>query len=700
MAINIDTYRYVASSRGKTVNLSKSRDALQLGSSTRLGRMASWLRGFRASQNAKVRQHFLSALALHYGEGASEHLLSDTSLNFAARKKKALTSYEVNRALFLADRYRSDINAQNVVLSTQYSTPTTTTPSLLDYKLSQVLSKLTAAARRDTDSASDKPFMDMQSVRQFIDMDAIGRKVQRQIQAKGDSGKHFVTQDEANAIAKQVIRDAVVDKYKEALYDQYLLPSDQSHSQLAAQIESRHGITLDTKQLDAETIATINAAIKRDLDDAIYKGGVTQPSLLSEDQVADIVERRLQTVATVQALPIPEASVKAQLQSFVQSSAMSPSQLNAFLGMRAHIKVLADADQAAADALKTALNGFNDAVAQLSSGSENKSSRIDAGKAMSLLTTLAQNDEQPNLAEKLHHQITQPGPFNSYIKALHHYRVDFSKSEACHKQQDFYQPSLQRAKEFGGWIEALALATSEDGQGMWVDSDYPQSLSDIDDQTVRLMRNTGIKVPTPSRVNQQGEGSFSDEALAYMERELAIGTPDPREEDGISQQFIRDMEVRSAIYFNGKKASEGQVVAQYKAFCTDKDGQLNEDMLFGLSQIHQGTLGVAYLACKYEQLAPVWGMFVGPDDTANYYFDKGEDGTITVRAESGKSKPIVFASLPSANTVDLDPEKSNFFAALEVRFTPDQFTADREKFPPPKLTDATYQYSLYTAENE
>ena len=203
---------------------------------------------------------------------------------------------------------------------------------------------------------------------------------------------------------------------------------------------------------------------------------------------------------------------------------------------------------------------------------------------------------------------------------MNYHRLSFPDSDAYKKQEaaqaDFYRPSLRRADTFSIWMESMGFASAamlgkSGGEAEIIAQSAPlESSSEIGDRTLNLMRNTGIKVPTPDRTGQSGSGTFCNAALKYVEDQLSDGKTGSLQEDDISRQYLIDIGVRSPAYFNGVPASneEAKVIEQLKEFCTANE-ELNKDMLFAVSQFHQGSVGAVLQVFKRKQIAPVHGLF-------------------------------------------------------------------------------------------
>ena len=695
MPVTISHYQQVSQeagslrTAGKTVHLSKSGDDLVLRGSSFWGRMVSWLKGFRAADHAAVKQSFTSALTLQYGQGITDQVVSEYRLNDANRTKKPLTSRDVFLIFSRAEQFteikgenRSN-SKRNDLLTLQYDV------SSEDHKFSQILSKVVA-------NGEDNHTVDPHKVFNPEELKSVGDEIKSQILKKGDGGRHRVKEKEADSIAEQVLHKAVVEKYKQTVLDKYLVPEallqdNDEGTKLVSQMNRQYdGLNLDPSTLSKEVIAAVNEEIEADISSEMYQDP-DKPVLLNEDRVAEIAERNIRsyvsTMDAVKKLDLPKLN------------SMAPSQLKnvweAGLKMQPHLKVIADADKASEKELKTAINGYVDVLATLEAA-EGDGEGPETREAKCMLMMRSQGRET---MEKVYHQITEPGVFNSYLKTMHHYRSDVLIDKVSVARDHSYQASAQRSGTFCKWTSALGLGLAQQlkrpqgAEKVMAQSSNLSSPLVVDDQMLTLMRNTGIKVLAPNRINQEGGGTFCDEAMEYIGEKLTSGVITEVEDD-ICKQFLIDMGVRSTAYFNGKEVDADNVRDTLKEFCTDESGKLNRDMMFAVSQMHQGIFATPYKAMLKEQMAPIYGLFAGGDDGA-YHFNKNDDGSVSVKATSKKVNSPVFSSMKSGDLF-LDETRSGFEVGLELRLNPDQFTADRNRYIPPEVINATYQYSLYT----
>ena len=683
MPINISSYKRISQEHGstskvdKTVHLSASGDQLLVHGGSFSGRIVSWFRGFRSAQHTAVREHFLEALTSQYGEDVVAHVTANGQLNYAASIKKPLTAREIFLAIKQADKYKAQIDARNIGLASRYGTDSPSgyqiSPRPVDSKLEQVLSR---TFKRNEDT---------KGIRESIDFAAVGKEIKERVREYG-GGKHVLDKVEVDAIAEQVLGKAVTEAYNKSMLNKYLAANGRSE---AAGKGSR---------------GYINRGIETAVSDAMYKTDI--PAVLTEDQVAEIAEHTIQKFTraeqAVEPLNISDNDLKEQVISFAVHNNLSPSQVKraweAGLQMKPHLKIIAAADEASEKELKGAVNGYLDIISELSASDSDTALTVDSRKAKSALMMMAQGEDT---AEKLHDRMTKPGAFNSYIRAINYYRFSFPDTEDYKRQQSFYQPSMQRAQSFSAWTESLGFALAEQlgkpgGEAeILAESKHIESLPDIDDQTLNLMRDTGIAVPAPDRLNQEGGGTFCDEAMEQIENELSTGNVGSVKDD-ICNQFRIDIGVRSTAYFDGEKVDkdEAKVEARLKKFCTNESGVLDRDMLFAVSQIHQGTIAPLQAIChKSEQTAPVYGIVTGKD-ALEFYFNKADDGAVLVRMVSKKINATSFNTMEGEHTL-LDSDKSSFEMAVELRLNPETFGPSRDHYFPPELINATYRYKLY-----
>ena len=683
MPISISNYKRISQEHGstskvdKTVHLSEAGDELLVHGGNFSGKITSWFRGFRSAQNTAVRKNFLEALTSQYGEDVVAHVTANGQLNYAASIKKPLTAREIFLAFEHADKYKAQIDTQNIELASQYGTDSASgyqlSPRPVDSKLEEVLSR---TFKRNEDT---------KGIRESIDFAAVGKEIKEQAREYG-GGKHVLDKVEVDAIAEQVLGKAVAEVHNKSMLNKYLAANGRSE---AAGKGSR---------------GYINRGIETAVSDAMYK--TDTPAILTEDQVAEIAEHTIQKFTraeqAVESLNISDNDLKEKVISFAVQSNLSPSQVKRAwetgMQMKPHLKVIAGADEASEKELKGAVNGYLDIISELSASDSDASLSFESEKNESILMMMAQGEDT---AEKLHDRMTKPGAFNSYIRAMNHYRFSFPATEHYQEQKSLYRPGMQRAQRFSAWTESLGFALAEQlgkpgGEAeILAESKQIESFSDIDDQTLNLMRNTGMVMPAPDRINQEGGGTFCDEAMEQIGNEISTGKLGSVKDD-ICEQFRIDIGVRSTAYFEGEEVDKDaeKVEARLKEFCTNEEGVLDRNMLFAVSQIHQGT--IAPLQAVFHQggqMSPLPGIFVG-GDASEYHYDKANDGSVLVKMISKKVRPQLFGS-PERGHIELDSDKSSFEMAVELRLNPETFTAARDHYFPPELINATYQYKLY-----
>ncbi len=704
MPVDINSYRDLSSQSGTlrtnapTVHLSKSGN-LVIGGGRFFGRIVSWFKGYRSQQHIETRNHFINALSAHYGEGITSQAISTGGLSQSS--KKPLNMREVFITFQVVDNLQAANQEKNNQLASRYGVVQVGDSEIQPKSTDHLESGLsnTLAEMFPNNSSED----DVAEVRDFIDITATGEQIKSKILEKGDNGKTKVSQKTADTIAKQAFQTEAVQAYTALVVNKHYIIKGHASS------------------MSQETVDYLNEKMEADLTAEIYKEGDKNPKFPSQARVAEIAENIRSRISTgesaVASLNISDDKLKTEVTDFVIKSGLSVSQVKTAWEtggqIQPHLQTMADANSTEAQ-LEKAINEYTNAVSDLQSKDDIKDLSGELREQRSTLMMMAQGGDWRATMDKMHRQITTPGALNSYIRATNHYRLSFPGSDAYKKQEaslpDFYRSGLRTADTFSTWMESLGFASAamlnkSGGEAEIVAQSAPlESASEIEDRTLHLMRNTGIKIPTPDRMGQSGGGTFSDAAVKYVEKELSSGKVDSLQEDGISKQFLKDIGVRATAYFNESPAAkaEAEVIEQLKEFCTT-DGELNKDMLFAISQFHQGSVGAVFQVFKREQLAPVHGFFVGSgEDPLQYHFNKHEDGSVSVKIKFEKNKPKLFTPVyvdtsvknPSYDVM-LDSDASEFGLDMEFLLKPEQFSATRDKFPVPEITNLTYHYGLY-----
>ncbi len=708
MPVDISHYRKLADqsgsieTAGKTVHLSKS-GQLVLGGNKFFGRVVSWFKGFRTRQHIATRNDFIEALNTHYGKFITSQVTTQGWVH--QHSKKPLTTREVFMAFRKIDDLALENKEKNEQLASRYDgvgiedyqTESDST-NYLKSQLSNTLREMFPNSPSGEDAEELETYMDIADV---------GRKIKSKIMEKGDNGKFRVTKKEADNIAKQVSQDEAVKTYKHIMANQHFIFRENSSS------------------LSQRTVDYLNGRIEADLMAEMYKAGDENPKFPSRERVAEIAQstqdelsKFIDAEKIARSLNIPDGELRTEVITFLAKSELSLSQIKTAwetgVQMQPHFKTIADANSTE-EQLEKAINEYTNAVSELQSKDDIEDISSELRTQRSTLMMMAQGGDWRATMGKIHQQITAPGALNSYIRALNHYRLSFPESDAYKRQEaeqpDFYRPGLRRADTFSTWMESLGFASAamlgkSGGEAEIVARSAPlESSSEVGDRTLNLMRNTGIKMPTPDRIGQSGSGTFCDAAIKYVEDQLSDGKTGPLEENDISEQCLLDIGVRIPAYFNGVPASseKAEVVEQLKEFCAT-DGKLNKDMLFAISQFHQGSIGAVFKVFQREQIAPVHGQFIASldDSKTTFYFNKNKDGSVSVRITFERNKPLFFVSQydtlshkAQVRQINLDRDASGLGLDMEFLLTPEQFSADRDKFPPPKVTNLTYRYSLY-----
>ncbi len=713
MPVDISQYRRLADQSGRiktagnTVHLSKTGD-LVLGGNKFFSRVVSWFKGFRTRQHIATRNHFIEALNDHYGQ----FITSQATQGWVRQNsKKPMTTREVFIAFQMVDNLKSENKRNNEELASRYDVVAAEGHHTEPQPTSRLKSALSDTV---TGMFADSQSTDAQQLQERMDIANVGEKIKTKILEKGDNGKLSVSKKEADNIAKQVIQDEAAKVYKQSLANEHFIFNNSSLS------------------LSQRTVDHLNGTIEGDIMAEIYKAGAENPKFPSRARVAEIAQNTwgelpkfVDAERLVQSLNISDEELRTEVIALVAKSELSESQMKtaweAGLQMRPHLKIIADASSTEKQ-LEKAINECTNAVTELETGEsiqDIKDRGVQFHEQRSTLMMMAQGGDWRATMENMHQRITTPGALNSYVRATNHYRLSFPESDAYKsqeaKQPDFYRPSLRRADTFSIWMESLGFASAKmldkpGGEAEVVSQSAPlESSSEIGDRTLNLMRNTGIKMPTPDRVEKSGEGAFSNAAVKYVEEQMADGKPGPLNEDDIAKQYLIDIGVRSTAYFNGMPASkdEAKVIAQLKEFCTT-NGELNKDMMFAVSQFHQGALGAVFQVFKREQIAPVHGLFASEGSDKNiqeYHFNKNNDGSVSAKIIYENSEPKIFTPIYVDTSVAnpryqvmLDSDASGLRLDTEFLLTPDQFSAARDKFPPPKVTNLSYRYGLYEDE--
>ena len=227
MAISIENYRSVAqaASRAETANeslyLSKSGDSLVLGDKSFQGKMASWSKSDTVAQHTKVRRDFVQSLASHYGKFIAEGVAETSNLNGAAHIKKPLTAYEVSSALKDTDERCGEINSFNKMKASSYVDKTGGSTlarggliSRGNTRTSRVVDQMLTEHSGANKERSIGKFSEADVNKKLRAAD-VPQKIQSEILKKGDNGRHLVSDEEADGIAKQVILQALSFEHKE-----------------------------------------------------------------------------------------------------------------------------------------------------------------------------------------------------------------------------------------------------------------------------------------------------------------------------------------------------------------------------------------------------------------------------------------------------------------------------------------------------
>ena len=271
---------------------------------------------------------------------------------------------------------------------------------------------------------------------------------------------------------------------------------------------------------------------------------------------------------------------------------------------------------------------------------------------------------------------------------------------------------IKEASQNGKYLVTAQQAADIAGQ-FFEDEEDPGYASD---EVLNNLRNKGLLISSPRRLNRSGQGNFSNAVVEKFLWKIENETEPSEMTEGVSQQMLRDVE-RSHYSLNGEhfdQCQESEWIQAFKKFCTDKDGTVNEDMMFGISQIaHQGVMAPFITSFKHKTLAPFREIPLLHSGTvsAHYQLTKDSEGGVSLRVEY-ETNPLKSyidtkevtnrkgETYLSADDVKfLDPNKSRVKLSIEVYFDKNNFSSDRTQFVVPEVKEASYEYSLYPQSN-
>lgn len=311
---------------------------------------------------------------------------------------------------------------------------------------------------------------------------------------------------------------------------------------------------------------------------------------------------------------------------------------------------------------------------------------------------------------------TQKRPLTSFMirEALGHantYRANLSASKELAARYPLEEIKNKIIEASQGGKHRVTLDEAADIAGKYFETRTDTGYTS--DEVLTELRNLGVPVSAPRRIGQAGGAQFSKEAIKYISKDLSHGTPDARQKDGVAGQMLADV-ARSHYFLDDKefhRASAKEWIPAFKDFCKDSSGRVNENMVFGLSQMaHQGMFAPLMKCFTFNHLAPFRDqpMWHNGEASTFYSFTKDESGSVFLTMEHQvKNLKACIASNDetvhgtrvlafSGDSIPLNGDNSYAKLSLTVRFDPTSFTDDRTKFVVPEVQEATYEYSFDT----
>ena len=671
------------------------------------GRVARWIGRFRKSENREATGSFITSLRKRYGREIADHLVRSTGMDRAMARGKPLRARHVQEIVDQANLLRADVVNRNAEVSHDYLGQ-----RAIHSNLSLLQSSLEHHSRQMFPSRPD--------MHKRVDVERIARIVQREISAAGDNGKHLVTTREADEILTSVVKrefEAARDALSKTSFED---PDSISRRLLSRALDSRREppLNIDPARFEADLIGTLQSRLEYAVfhqPRALEGDNETALHALVGELIDDFVEERAAVRDEVNRLPL-DADTKGKILDQAMHDNIRADMVSAmggaYLEVRHELPALAEplGPMALQAPLSVVCNAMTNAIRE--SGVDTGTENPDAVYRTFWRFLLAPGG-QPRADAIADRMTSEGGAMRSIGQGAAWFEREFPQTVEGSRTVDDahgverlkYAGSIREASRYTVMMESLAgvlrdrtdMTAGEFGLSAQDSRLIPREF--MSDDAIAMLRNVGIAVPAPDRVGESNPyAPISNPALESIRADIddhlrkAAGKPVV---DGMLAECRSDLQ-RANYHVDGEALprNAGDVEDALRAFCTDEQGRLNEEMLLGISKIAYQVTFAPVFDTLFHPLKPETSLVThlpGVNrDTAsvNYSLSRNEDGTLALRATySGRCDTATRPTNRDTETIQLDTKKSRIDMTVD-------FTLDANDFRP-SVAGVTVGYALF-----
>lgn len=679
------------------------------GVTVRTGRVARWLSNFRAAENRDVAAHFVVSLRSRFGGEVSEQALRSTGLDQSLTRGKPLRARHVQAIVQSAEQVQADFNRVNVEAGRPYAQPVSVgaNRSMLNFKIDHHVKTL---------------YADLPQVTKWLDVGALGGRVQDEFAAAGRDGKHFVTTKEAVGIVDSVVTaglESAAEARAGELRRLSLNNPDSPFSRALSEALATSGFkkTLRADRLTADAKDFLERRIQEIVDHELPLSALQDEAVLkaaADRPMADFVLARDAAARAVEALPLDPPAREALVELALHDNmpaALVPELAGAAAAVRDELAALGEPRNAAelqaplAHIQDRITGAFSDAGTDLNTGNQDALHRA----TWRFLVRLDKSIPAQAIAGRFEHA---GSPLRGIGEGANWYRHEFPRTRAAQRNRptrDYDAPAVplftaeshRRAGAYSAMLGSLVDVLRESPGGAHGELELG-ARDTLSDDVIATLRNLGVSMPASDRIGESNRMEFSSGAtFESARREVAAAFDymmDSKVENGVVKKAIVDF--NRATYRIGDTvmpSTQEGVIEGMRAFCRDKDGNLNEQMLRSVSALaNQNTILAIYGIClepSRSDVALIGGMPVVIGGLSyNLSLDRG--GNVVLNVQKAGSPELMSVADEQENSVPvaLDPDRSRLDLKARIRLDAATWR--------PELENIDIAYSLFPSDRE
>ena len=694
-------------------------DTKKTGVTVRSRRLARWAGKFRRSANREVTGVFIESLRNRYGGEVTDHLVKSTGMDRVMASGKPLSARHVAEIVGKADALHASIVDRNAHVAASYNT------SRMEDKSD--ISLLQFSLERQSNTL----FPTNPNMHRLVDADGLSGMVEREIRAAGNNDAHFVTTQEAAQILTEVVRRELQAAYETARHgalEKMSLeePNSILRRALATATARREpALNIDPDRFEAD----LNDRLHRRIESAVARhlagpavGDESALQALANKLMEDFVEETAAVRDAVERLPIDAAEKEKMLDQALHdnhSARVIAAMGQAYLEVRGDLselgKPLGPAELQ--EPLSRICNSMTSAFEECGYGGLGLSE--DYRSIWRFLLAPGGGEQARAIAGRMEHPgsaLRAVGQGASWFRNIFPNTKEGSQSvlDGPGRKQPKYAASFDTADRFLGVMNNLAKVlrdkTDVSGEtlGLGAQDDGLLPRENQSDGVIAMLRNVGIAMPAPDRMGETNpDAPISQAVLVRIREEIdehVAQTASKRVTNGILAECMRDFG-RSTYRVDGQTLPDNSdgVAAGLRAFCTDVNGRLDEEMLLGISRVAYQVLPLTGFGALFDARSPETSLFQGnpvlDQDAQDLVYTvsrnyDSEDGEVTVnmRLSAPMNHLLQVTDNFELATVSLDPNQSHLDLTMDLKL-------DAASDFKPTVEAVNVGYSLFPRDN-